>query len=68
MPDLLRAIAEWNPLTAAATASRQLFGNPVGTLPHVWPLEHPILTTLAWSLVVVAFSPLAVRRYRKLGG
>lgn len=68
MPDLLRAIAEWNRLTAAATASRQLFGNFVGTLPHVgrWSTGscHPRLVAGRRR----RFAPLAVRRYRKLGG
>lgn len=68
MPTVIRVIAEWNPITAAATACRQLFGNPVGSVPDVWPLHHPILTTLLWTLVIVAvFAPLAVRRYRRLG-
>jgi ABC-2 type transport system permease protein len=67
MPPVLRFIAEWNPLTCAATATRQLFGNPVGELPDVWPLQHPVAATIAWSLVFIAvFAPLAVRRYRRL--
>lgn len=68
MPDALRTIAEWNPLTAAATACRQLFGNPVGDVPDVWPLLHPVLTTLLWCIaIMVVFAPLAIRRYRRIG-
>jgi ABC-2 type transport system permease protein len=68
MPTVLRVIAEWNPLTAAATACRQLFGNPTGDVPDVFPLQHPILTTLLWGAVITAvFMPLAIRRYRRIG-
>jgi ABC-2 type transport system permease protein len=67
MPLILRVIAEWNPLSAAATACRQLFGNPVGRIPDVWPQQHPIATTLIWSAALtLIFAPLAVRRYRRL--
>ena len=65
----LRQFAEWNPLTAVATATRTLFGNPVPPLGHAGPVEHPILATLGWSLLLTAvFAPLAVRRYRRMTG
>jgi ABC-2 type transport system permease protein len=68
MPDVLRVLAEWNPLTAAATACRQLFGNPTGAVPDVWPLNHPVITTLLWCVAITAvFMPLAIRRYRMIG-
>jgi ABC-2 type transport system permease protein len=68
MPPVLRTIAEWNPLTAAATACRQLFGNPTGDVPDAWPLQHPIVATLLWSAAILAvFMPLAIRRYRRIG-
>jgi ABC transporter DrrB family efflux protein len=68
MPDVLRVIAEWNPLTAAATACRQLFGNPTGAVPDVWPLNHPVITTLLWcAAITMVFMPLAIRRYRRIG-
>jgi ABC-2 type transport system permease protein len=67
LPDVLRFIAQWNPISAAATAMRQLFGNPVGQLPDVWPLQHPVLATLAWSALLTAiFAPLAINRYKKV--
>jgi ABC-2 type transport system permease protein len=66
MPVWLRAIADWNPVSALVAACRDLFGNP-GAAPtgHVpLPLQHPIVTTLGWSfLLLVIFVPLAVRRY-----
>jgi ABC-2 type transport system permease protein len=62
----LRQFAEWNPLTAAATATRTLFDNPTPAAGDAWPLQHPILATIAWSLLLTAvFAPLAVRRYRR---
>jgi ABC-2 type transport system permease protein len=69
MPGWLRAIADWNPVSAAVAACRDLFGNP-GTPagPTAWPLEHAVLATLLWSLVLLAvFVPLSVRRYRTAG-
>jgi ABC-2 type transport system permease protein len=66
MPTWLRIIADWNPVSCLVTACRQLFGNPgVTTRYTVWPLQHPIVSTLAWSVVLlVIFVPLATRRYR----
>ena len=41
LPDGLRQIAELNPLTALATALRELFGSPTGPLPDVWHAPAP---------------------------
>jgi ABC-2 type transport system permease protein len=66
MPAVPGVIAEWNPLSATAAASRELFGNP-GWAPTSWAGTHPVLLALLWPAVVVAvFAPLAVRRYRGL--
>jgi ABC-2 type transport system permease protein len=66
MPDWLRVIAEWNPVSAVVAACRVLFGNPgvpVGDAPL--PLRHPIAATLCWSIgLLCVFAPLAVRRFR----
>lgn len=68
LPDGLRQIAEWNPVTALAQATRELFGSPTGPVPDVWPLQHPVLASLAWAAVLLAiFVPLSVRRYRRMG-
>jgi ABC-2 type transport system permease protein len=67
MPAWLRAISDWNPVSAAVAACRHLFGNPgAPTGRHVaLPLQHPIAATLLWSAVLLAvFVPLAVHRYR----
>jgi ABC transporter DrrB family efflux protein len=65
MPAWLRVIADWNPVSATVAAARQLFGSPVLATPHAWPLQHPVVASLGWSvLIMVVFIPLAVRRYR----
>jgi ABC-2 type transport system permease protein len=67
MPGWLRAVADWNPLSALAAACRHLFGNPdpVANLP-AWPMQHPELAVLLWSAVLLAiFAPLAVHLYRR---
>jgi len=66
MPGWLGAIAEWNPLSATVSATRELFGNP-GWGGGTWVAEHALLMALAWPLLLVAvFFPLSVRRYRRL--
>ena len=66
MPAWLGTIAQWNPLSATATAIRYLFGNPGGA-GHAWIAEHATLMAVAWPLVITAaFMPLAVHRYRHL--
>nr|WP_202472031.1 ABC transporter permease [Streptomyces sp. SID4921] len=67
MPTVLRHIAEWNPFSATVQACRELFGNlpPGFVTPDAWPMQHPILASVIWSVVIVAvFRTLAVRRYR----
>ncbi|MGH3341635.1 MAG: ABC transporter permease [Carbonactinosporaceae bacterium] len=67
MPGWLQTIADWNPISATVAAARDLFGNPdPSTLAtDAWPMQHPVVASLLWSLVLlVVFVPLAVRRYR----
>jgi ABC transporter DrrB family efflux protein len=67
MPAVVRAIADWNPVSAVTTASRKLLGNadPATTV-HAWPLQHPVAAALIWSLALLAvFAPLAARLYRR---
>jgi ABC-2 type transport system permease protein len=65
MPAWLRAIADWNPVSALAAASRQLFGNPEAP-GGAWPLEHPVTASLAWTALLLAvFVPLATARYAR---
>lgn len=64
MPTVLRAIAEWNPVSAVVVACRRDFGDPGGTVPGgAWPLQHPTLATIGFSLIILLISaPGAVRR------
>jgi ABC-2 type transport system permease protein len=66
LPDGLRQVAEWNPISALAAAVRQLFGNPTA-VPHgaEWPLQHPVAAAFAWAVLLIAVAvPLTLRRYR----
>jgi ABC-2 type transport system permease protein len=68
LPTPLRQFAEVNPLTSLATAVRDLFHVPTGPLPDVWTLQHPVLATLGWVVVLMGiFGPLAIRRYKRMG-
>ena len=65
-PSVLRTFAEWNPVSAVVQAARDLFGNtiPGAPVPDAWPLQHPVVYTLLWTVVILAvFVPLAVRAY-----
>ncbi|PZS26597.1 MAG: multidrug ABC transporter permease [Pseudonocardiales bacterium] len=65
MPGWLGTIATWNPLSATATAIRDLFGNPDWNT-HGWAAEHSISIALSWPAVLTAiFLPLALARYRR---
>jgi len=67
-PTLLKVIADWNPVSAVVQAARQLFGNtaPVLETSDAWSLQHPVLYTVVWSvLLLVVFVPLSVRTYRR---
>ncbi len=69
MPGWLRTVAEWNPISAVATACRNLTGNTLPVRPGAaWPIAHPVAGALLWSLLLIAvFMPLAVRRYARGG-
>ena len=69
LPTVLKTFAEWNPVSAVTQAARELFGNiPAGTPePTVWPLQNPVIYTLAWIVVIIAiFAPLSVHRYKTM--
>ena len=68
LPDFLRPIAEWNPVSVLTASLRGLWGNPN---PFVTgsglPAEQPIMVTLLWIVVILAiFVPLGVRKYRSV--
>ncbi|MFL6141128.1 MAG: ABC transporter permease [Labedaea sp.] len=65
MPAAIRAIADYNPISAVVAATRTLFGNPNPPAHGALPLEHPIAAALIWITVLTGVSWfLAVRRYR----
>ncbi|MDX3855251.1 ABC transporter permease [Streptomyces sp. AK02-01A] len=69
LPRWLRVLAEWNPISAVATAVRTLFGNAAPAVDAAWPVAHPVSGSLLWSLTLLAvFVPLAVQRYADNGG
>lgn len=52
------------PVRAVTAASRTLWGNP-SALDGVWPMQHPVLATVAWSLLLLSVCvPLASFLYR----
>lgn len=66
MPAWLGAIAQWNPISATATAARQLFGNPTG-LTGGWFDDNAILLAVGLPMVLtLVFLPLSARAYRRL--
>jgi ABC-2 type transport system permease protein len=66
MPSWLGVIAQWNPLSATASATRVLFMNP-GWQGSSWVSENVWLLAIAWPVLLVAiFLPLSVRKYRRL--
>lgn len=61
MPGWLGTFVEWNPMSATATAVRELFGNPGGEPGHIG-------AAVVWPLALLAvFFPLAVRKFGRLG-
>jgi ABC-2 type transport system permease protein len=67
MPEVLRVIADWNPVSAVTAACRELLGNPNPSATiQAWPMQHPVAASLLWSLVMLAvFAPLSAVLYRR---
>lgn len=67
LPDGLRQVAEYNPVSCWAAAVRTLFGNPTAIPDGVaWPLQHPVLAAILWCLAILAVVvPLTLRAYRR---
>jgi hypothetical protein len=69
MPAWLRAIADWNPVSALAAAMRDLFGNPTAPANGAWPLLHPVFASVCWLvLLLLIFVPLCAARYARALG
>lgn len=69
MPEPLKTVAEWNPVTAVAAAARELFGNPNPFAAEAtFPAQHPVLLTVIYSLaIIVVAATLCTRRMRAVG-
>lgn len=68
MPEPLRTIASWNPVTTLADALRIRFGNPNTPIKpgDPWSIAHPVLYSWIWIIaIVVICAPLAVRTYER---
>jgi ABC transporter DrrB family efflux protein len=67
MQQPLRAIAEWNPISALVQAVRELWGNTGPAPPDAaLPLQYPVIATLIWTLGLTAvFAPLSLRAFRR---
>src|SRR3954451_93797 len=68
LPSGLQTFAEWNPVSALTQAVRVQFGNisPNAPVPDAWSLQHPVVYTLIWVVVIlVVFVPLSARQYKR---
>ena len=67
MPPVLRTIAEWNPVSSLVQAVRELWGNaPPVASDAALPLQHPVLSTLIWTVGLTAvLAPLALRAFQR---
>lgn len=65
MPDWLRMIAEWNPLSSVVQAMRQLWGNAPAVGPDAaFPLQHPEIASLLWIVgLTLAIAPMALKAF-----
>ncbi len=63
----LRTIAEWNPISALVQSLRELWGNtPPAPADASWPLHHPVLMTVVWSIgLTLMLMPLALRAFQR---
>ena len=63
----MEIFAQWNPISALTQAVRNLFGNDaLVSPPTVWPLQHPALCTLIWTVIILlVFIPLTNLQYRR---
>ncbi len=67
-PPVLKAFADWNPISSVAYSARELFGNlpVVAPEPTAWPLRHSVGYVLLWVVgILVVFVPLATQQYRR---
>ncbi|WP_323959833.1 ABC transporter permease [Arthrobacter sp. JZ12] len=69
LPEVLKNIAEWNPVSALVESARQLFGNtnPEFPEPTAWTLQNPVITVIIGIVLMLAiFVPLSVRKFTSI--
>lgn len=67
MPGWLQPIAQWNPVSCLALASRTLFDNPLPLMGDTFPERHPVALSFGWAfLIIVVFAPAAVRYFTRM--
>lgn len=68
MPDVVRFLAEWNPLSSITLAVRELMGNAGPAVPDAaWPLQHAVPSAFAWcGILLVLLVPIALARFRQV--
>ncbi|MDN5757849.1 MAG: ABC transporter permease [Tomitella sp.] len=70
LPGPLRVVAEWNPITAVATAGRRLFDNPAPPdfpVATGWAADHASLYALsAATVIIIVFGTWSLVRYRRV--
>jgi ABC-2 type transport system permease protein len=66
LPTWLGTLAAGNPVSAAAAAVRQLWGNPnPSSTISAWPMQHPVAAALIWSVVILAVCSVTATRLFK---
>ena len=67
MPDWLRFLAEWNPVSSLTQAARELWGNgPPAPADAALPLHHPVLFTIGWAVLITGvMAPLSIRAFKR---
>ena len=68
-PAVLKAVANWNPVSTVTQSARDQFGNTSAAMPppHSWSMQHPAVYTLFWIAgILVVFVPLSIHRYKKV--
>lgn len=65
MPSWLQGIAQWNPVSALALATRELFGNPIPFPGDSFPEQHAVALAFGYGFLILAiFVPLSVRAFK----
>ncbi|WP_404955523.1 ABC transporter permease [Streptomyces sp. 147326] len=66
LPDWLRAVAQWNPLTAVTDECRRLWGNSTTARGDGFAAEHPgVVALVALAVLFAVIVPAAVRSFSK---